>query len=79
MKPVANQVVNLSNNEVMTSSFKIQIPASSVLPKKARYAHVFKDLHGAYPISLGQLYGDGYILEKTNPCYQRYSYSFIRK
>ena len=58
MKPATNQVVNTSNNEVTTYSFKGQTPAYSVLSKKARDAHVFKDLNIAYLISFGQLCDD---------------------
>ena len=43
----------------MTSSFKGQIPASSVLSKKARDTNVFKDLYRVSIISLEQLCDDG--------------------
>ena len=43
----------------MTSSFKGKILAYSVLPQKARYAHVFKDLHSESLIYLGQLCDGG--------------------
>ena len=58
-KPATNQVVNLPNNEVMTYSFKGQIPDSLVLLKNTRDAHVFKDTHSASIICLVQLCDDG--------------------
>ena len=60
MKSETNQVVNMINNKVMTSYFKGKILASSVLSKKARDAHVFKDLHSASLIYLGGLFDDGF-------------------
>ena len=53
MKPETNHIVEIP------SSSKGKIPASSVIPKKARDAHVFKYLHSASLISLGRLYDDG--------------------
>ena len=60
MKPATNQVVNIPNNEVMTSSFKVKILAYSVLSKKAQYSHMFKYIHSEYLKYLGYLCDDGY-------------------
>ena len=64
MRPAKNQVSNIPINKVMTSYFKGQIPASSVLSKNSRDSHVFKDLHNASLVYLGQLchYGCTYII-----------------
>ena len=59
MKPATNQVVNIPNNEVVTYSFKGQIPESLVISKKSRDAHVLKDLHSSSLISLVQLCDGG--------------------
>ena len=59
MKSATKQVVNLPNNEVMSYYFKSKISASLVLSKKARDAYVFKDIHSACFIYLGQLCNDG--------------------
>ena len=44
----------------MTSSFKGQVPESSVISQKAIYAHVFKYMHSASVIYLIQVFHDGY-------------------
>ena len=58
MKLVTNQVVNIQKNEVTNSSFKGQIPASSVLSKNIRDKNVFKDIQIESLIYLGQLCDD---------------------
>ena len=65
MKLATDQVVNFPNNKVVTSSFKGQIPASSVISKKSLDANVFKYIHRAYMIYLLQLcdYGRTDILD----------------
>ena len=55
MKQATNHVVNIPNNKVVTSYFKGQIPDSLVLSKKARDAHMFKDIHSTYLICLGKV------------------------
>ena len=59
MKQATNQVIYIPNNEVITSSFKVQIPASSVICKKAQDSHAFKNLHSESIISLRKLFDDG--------------------
>ena len=60
MKPEMKQVVNLTKNKVVTSSFKGQIPACSILFKNSRYAYVFNYVHSASLVSLGQFCDYGY-------------------
>ena len=51
MKPATNQVVNLSNNKVITSSFKCQIPDSSV-PSKNHKMRIISHISTAHVSSL---------------------------
>ena len=59
MKPATNKVVNTPNKKVITSYFKGQTPASSVIPKKPWDANVFKYIHSKSITSLGTLCDDG--------------------
>ena len=74
MKPEMKQVFNVPKNEVVTFSFKYQIPVSSVISKNTQDANVFKDIHSTSIISLEIFCEDGCtdIIDKTNSFYQRY-------
>ena len=59
-KPATDQVVNTPNNKVVTSSFKGQTTAFSVLFKTERYAHMFKYTYSTSIISLCKLCDYGF-------------------